>query len=179
MSVLRTGVYANDTTPLWQSDIADEGGSAVQMINLSAGSFLKITNITNGQRRKIYAIDIPPDFKGKACLITTCVRAYSIVMASGTTCTLSAELGVFSTNNAGTSALEQSISISTLPIVTAREMGFNMSMVVVPPGNSIDGIYFTNNTGVDITSVAIQMAGYSIQAIDTTATDNNSLLAVV
>ena len=179
MSVLRTGVYANDTTPLWQGDVADAGGSVVQMVNLNTMTFLKIAPINNGVRRKMYNIDIPPAFKGKACQINVNVRVYAITMASGTTCTLNGELAVFSTDNAGTSALEQSIQTSTMPIVSSKELGFNMSMVCVPPGNSIDGIYFTNNTGVNISTASFQIASYSIQAIDTTATDNNSLLSIV
>lgn len=179
MSVLRTGVYANDTTPLWQSDVADAGGSVVQMITPTASIQKILTNIANGVRVKAFNIDIPPAFKGKACLINASVFVFSVGVASGTTCSLLGELNVSTTTNAGTSSAEQTYQVATIPIVSSRTLGFSFSMVVVPPGNGNDGIYFTNQTGVNITTASFQVSSYSIQAIDNTATDNNSLIGAI
>jgi hypothetical protein len=146
------------------------------MITPTASIQKIITNLANGTRVKVFNIDTPPDFRGKACLITASVFVFSVGVASGTACSLLGELNVSSTTNAGTSSAEQTYQSSTIPIVSARTLGFSLSMVVVPPGNGNDGIYFTNQTGVNITTATFQVSSYSIQAIDNTATDDNALI---
>jgi len=160
MSVLRTGVYANNDTPIWE-----DAGGGVALTNGNVGGVSNL--IPNGENRKFYDIVPPASFVGKACRITFSGTLTGLTMETGTTAQLLVGLvGIYNDPNGGT-ATTQSLQSLTAFNTALGPLSFNVSMVIVPSGDAdYIGVYIYNFSGVGVASVEMMANAGSIELID-------------
>lgn len=167
MSVLRTGVYANPDTPLWE-----DAGGLVRMTSAS------ITALSDGPlgalgSQKFYDVVPPPEFVGKVCRISVSARIVGIAVETGTYACVMAGLQGYSVPPGGSSPTLITYGLQTLTTNNTAngDLWFSSSIDIVPTGDAdLIGFYVYNRSGagVVIASIEVQVLSCSISLIDTT-----------
>ena len=175
MSVLRTGVYANPDTQIWES----AGGNAV----MNSAGFTATSDgpIANLSSLKYYAIVVPAAYVGKTCRISISARIVTATPNSGTYASVMAGLQGNSVPPGGSSPTLITYGLQTMTTNNYNngDMWFSSSIVIVPTGDQDDiGIYVYNRSGITLAVVEMQCTGVSIELIDTTPTYSNAICVV-
>jgi hypothetical protein len=179
MSVLRTGVYANNDTPIWQRDIVDVPGDAFVYATANNYTLSKTLGIAAQTRIKFFKVNVPSIYYGKACRFTASLNCGQISQSTGSFANITAELFVRSINNAGGEYPEQCYSSGTSALVSGGFMGMTLSVVLTPVDDAFNGIYLSNTSNDAITSVTCSLNNFSIEVIENSLVEDNGIIVAV